>query len=98
MLVRVRPDQFSELVETSQEMAKLFRYLMTPVAVAGYTLAFWRLGADLNWTGQFFIADGLFSHWQVWLALAVATQLTGSFLARQSGRIPITQTSSDNLR
>ena len=62
-------------------MAPLFHYLLTPVALVAYVLAGWRLGADLNWTGAFFISKGLFSHWQVWLAIAIATQLTASRVA-----------------
>jgi len=67
-----------------QEVAPLFRYLLTPVALVAYVLAGWRLGADLNWTGEFFISRGLLSHWQVWLALAIATQFSGAYLGRHS--------------
>ena len=45
-------------------------------------LALWRLGADLNWTGEFAIPDGLFSHWQVWFAMAVVLQLAAILLNR----------------
>ena len=31
--------------------------------------------------GTFFISTGLLSHWQVWLAFAIATQLTAHHLA-----------------
>jgi hypothetical protein len=48
---------------------------MTPLALVGYVLAFWRLGADLNWVSEFFVEQGLFSRWQVWLALAIATHM-----------------------
>jgi hypothetical protein len=62
-------------------MAPLFRYLLKPVALLAYVLAGWRLGADMNWTGEFFISKGLLSHWQVWLALAIGTQITAAHLA-----------------
>jgi hypothetical protein len=55
---------------------------MTPFALTGYVLAFWRLGADLNWLGEFFITKGLLSRWQVWLAIAIATQLLANQLNR----------------
>ena len=45
-------------------------------------LAFWRIAADLNWTSSFAISSGLFSHWQVWLAAAVALQLCARALNR----------------
>lgn len=44
--------------------------LITPGAVVASVLGFWRLGADLKLTGQFAIAGGFFSHWQVWLGSA----------------------------
>ena len=85
MLVRLSPAGAPGLIQAfkskNHEMAPLFRYLLKPVALVAYVLSIWRLGADLNWTGDFFIANGLFSHWQVWLALAVATQLTATHLA-----------------
>jgi hypothetical protein len=59
---------------------------MTPVALVGYVLAFWRLGADLNWLGEFFISQGLFSRWQVWLAIAIVTQLVANQLNRAGQR------------
>ena len=49
--------------------------LITPVALVGYVFAAWRLGADLNWLGEFFISTGIFSRWQVWLAIAIVTQM-----------------------
>lgn len=49
--------------------------LLTPAAVIALVLGLWRVTADLGWTGEFLIAGGLFSHWQVWIALAVALQL-----------------------
>jgi hypothetical protein len=41
------------------------------------------LCADLGWTGNFFIGSGLLSHWQVWIALAIATQAASVNLNRQ---------------
>ena len=42
----------------------------------------WRLGADLNWLDEFFIHQGIFSRWQVWLAIAIATHLIANQLNR----------------
>ena len=85
MLVRLVPVAHPALIRVlktnTNEMAPLFRYLLTPVALIAYVLAGWRLGADMNWTGQFFISKGLLSHWQVWLAVAIATQATAAHLA-----------------
>jgi hypothetical protein len=80
-------------VETaSQEAAPVVGYLLTPVSLLGYVLAIWRLMADLKWVGNFFIEDGLFSHWQVWLALAIGIQMLASYLNR-TGRPDNTVTS-----
>ena len=47
--------------------------------------ALWRLGNDLNRTERFAISQGLFSHWQIWLALAILLQIAATILQR-SGR------------
>jgi len=45
----------------------------------------WRVSADLGWTENFVISSGLFSHWQVWIALALALKFGGTSLqARMS--------------
>ena len=43
---------------------------LTPLALMALALGVWRLGSDLKWTGEFAISSGIFSHWQVWLAMA----------------------------
>jgi hypothetical protein len=53
-----------------------------PAALLAFTLAFWRIAADLHWTGQFFISQGIFSHWQVWLVAAAVLLLCASALNR----------------
>ena len=49
-------------------------------------LGVWRLGADLKWTGAFAISRGLFSHWQVWIALAGLLETCASMLNRYGRR------------
>jgi hypothetical protein len=51
-------------------------------------LAFWRLAADLKITNQFPIADGLFSHWQVWVSGAAVLQLCAVVLNRYGNPQP----------
>jgi hypothetical protein len=72
-------------VQQTQQVAPVFRHLLMPVAVAAYTLAGWRVAADLDLAGEFFVSGGLFSHWQVWLGLAVGTHFTASYLDRING-------------
>ena len=44
-------------------------------------MGLWRLTADLNWTDTFPISTGFFSHWQVWIALAIGLKFGASALA-----------------
>ena len=69
-------------VRDSKRLGPLAAYLLTPVALTAYVMAFWRIGADLDWLGSFVIPSGLLSRWQVWLALAVATQAAAHQLNR----------------
>lgn len=66
----------------NQHVALAMASLLTPAAVMACALAFWRLAADVNVTAQFPIARGLFSHWQVWLALAGSLQFCATVLNR----------------
>lgn len=59
---------------------------LTPAAVLAGTLAAWRFGVDLGWAKDFFIASGLWSHWQVWLALTISLQLAAFHLKRRGVR------------
>jgi hypothetical protein len=59
--------------------------MLTPAAVLACVLALWRIAADLNWTKQFAIASGLFSHWQVWMVAAFILQ-TFAYLLDRYGR------------
>jgi hypothetical protein len=65
-----------------RQLALALAALLTPAALMATALALWRLGADLKWTGEFAISDGLFSHWQVWFAMAVVLQLAAIVLNR----------------
>ena len=60
--------------------------LMIPASLAAYALGFWRIAADLNLTGQFAISQGLFSHWQVWIALGAVIQGAAMTLSRYGRR------------
>lgn len=44
-------------------------------------MGLWRLTADLGWTETFPISAGFFSHWMVWIALAMALKFGASVLA-----------------
>ena len=61
--------------------------LLTPAAMLALVFALWRIGADLGWTGTFVISDGFFSHWQVWLALAIGLKLATSSLQHTASKV-----------
>jgi len=66
----------------NRRMALAIASLMTPAALMAGVLGLWRIGADLKWTSGFAIPSGLFSHWQVWLAVAFVLQLCAHILNR----------------
>ena len=86
----MRPGPFlGKRLARNRELASLTAALLTPAAAMSLVLGVWRLGADLNWTGEFVISSGLFSHWQVWIAMAGLLQTCASILnryARGGGR------------
>ena len=92
MLVRVRL-QAGPKIRRSQgknrHQALAFASLLWPAVLMAYVLAFWRLGADLGVTGRFAIGQGIFSHWQVWLALAICLNVLAVMLNRygRGGRL-----------
>jgi hypothetical protein len=55
--------------------------LLIPLALMAYVLGFWRLASDMGMAGEFGIT-GLFSHWQVWIPVAVLLQMTAAVLNR----------------
>ena len=83
MVVRIRVRLGPKTVRGAErQLALTASRWMTPLSVASSLFAFWRLGSDLNWTMEFAISRGLFSHWQVWLGMAVLLQILGSMLNR----------------
>jgi hypothetical protein len=57
-------------------------FLLRSGALVALTLSAWRLGNDLGWTQDFIIAGGIWSHWQVWLALAIGLNAAATHVAR----------------
>lgn len=54
------------------EALRLLLHLCKPASMALFVMAAWRFCADLGWTSDFVISEGIFSHWQVWGALGLA--------------------------
>ena len=56
-------------------------------AVASFILGVWILCSDMGWAGAFPLTQGFFSHWQIWMALGICTQLAAFRLSRGRAQI-----------
>ena len=65
----------------NRRLAAAVGALLIPMALMAYVLGLWRLASDLGVAGEFAIT-GLFSHWQVWIAVALALSFAASALNR----------------
>jgi len=89
MVVRIRmkyENAVRRTVEINRQAAIVTSSLLTPISLVAWVLGGWRLLADLNLAGEFAISDGLFSHWQVWIALGIILQFAALLLQRVSRR------------
>jgi hypothetical protein len=85
MKVRLRVRGLPRLAQVRRRLRRAalgLAALMIPASLAAYALGFWRIAADLNLTGEFAISQGLFSHWQVWIAMGAAIQGAAMTLSR----------------
>jgi hypothetical protein len=85
MLVRIRFGRLPKVEGTrrkNRRVALAFASFLTPAAVMAAALGIWRLAEDPQWTRDFAIRQGIFSHWQVWFAFAGALQIGSHFLNR----------------
>ncbi len=55
---------------------------LTLVSVICFILGTWILCAGLGWAGDFVVNQGLLSHWQIWMAVGIASQLCAFRLTR----------------
>jgi hypothetical protein len=84
MMVRIKLQQgppIQRKVGKNRQVASAIGTLLIPAALMAYVLGIWRLASDLGMAGEFAIS-GLFSHWQVWIALAAAIHIAASSLNR----------------
>lgn len=59
---------------STEEIAAAVASLLTPAFALTFAVGLWRLGLDLGYTSDFFVTEGIWSHWQTWLALAGSIQ------------------------
>jgi hypothetical protein len=71
MVVRIRfrrGTRVGRMRRANKQLALAIAALLPPLALTSGALALWRIAADLKWANSFAIANGFFSHWQVWMA------------------------------
>ena len=83
MVVRIRYERPQPNLSLRQ-FALTAAALLTPSALIAFTMAFWVIAAEMQWTGQFVWSHGLFSHWQVWVASAAVLLLVARLLEKLS--------------
>ena len=64
------------------DLARWTAYVMRMACLGCFALAAWRFAYDLKLTQPFFVADGVLSHWQTYLALTGAGAMVASWCAR----------------
>ena len=100
MLVRIRLSHGPRIRRkrgSKRRLALGFATLLTPAAVAASVLAIWRIAADMKLAQAFAIREGLFSHWQVWVVVAIILEGIAIQLTRygnSGGTEPPTDTSA----
>jgi hypothetical protein len=76
-------------------IALLAASFLTLIAICFTALGLWRLGQDVDISGGFVFTDGIFSHWQVWIFAAVATQY-GAWRLKVYSKVPRESESSED--
>ncbi|HSB14794.1 MAG TPA: hypothetical protein VLE22_10060 [Bryobacteraceae bacterium] len=80
--VRYRPARKTTISEERRRLLRSVENCLMSGSAAALLLVAWCLATDLDWAGRFSIPSGRFSHWQLWLALAVLLQVLRSWLGR----------------
>lgn len=64
----------------AQRFTALLAWLLGPLSLIAYAFTAWRVASDIGWSSSFFITAGLFSHWLVWLGIALTLTFSASML------------------
>jgi len=70
------------------QLPNIFVAFLAPASMVALVLGLWRFTADAGWTGAFVIGSGFFSHWQVWIAMAVALKCIASWGNASRSSVP----------
>ena len=78
-------------IRKNTRVALAFAALLRPASLMAFALGLWRVASDMRIAGEFPIQEGMFSHWQVWIAAGLATEACAFILNRYG----ITETNSE---
>lgn len=85
MIVKLRFPTGRKVKKTSgknRHVALAIAALMTPATLMMFVMAMWRLGADVGVATEFPITEGVWQHWQMWIAAAAVSHLVSVLLNR----------------
>lgn len=85
MIVKLRFPTGRKVKKTSgknRHIALAIAALMTPGTLMMFVMAMWRLGADVGVATEFPITEGVWQHWQMWIAAAAFSHLISVLLDR----------------
>ncbi len=85
MIVRIRLDlgrKRGQRQRSNYGVALAAAALLSPAALVAFVLGAWSLSADLGWTGEFGIRQGIFARWQTWLIISLLMQVAALLLNR----------------
>ena len=66
----------------NMRLALAFAALLRQASLMAFALGLWRVASDMRITGEFPFQDGVFSHWQVWIAAGFAIEAFAFVLNR----------------
>ena len=75
MIVRIRLGSGvnrQPTIRKNMRVALAFAALLWPASLMAFALGLWRIAADMRFASEFPITEGVFSHWQVWIAAGIA--------------------------
>jgi len=72
----------------NRKLAAAAGALLVPISLMAWVLGLWRLGSDVGLAAEFAIT-GLFSHWQIWIGVALGLSAAAAALNRygQGGQL-----------
>ncbi len=98
MAVRIQP-AIDRTAAVSFQAANVASVLfLAPAAMIALVFSLWRLGEDLGWTGPFVISEGLFSHWLVWMMLAIGLKALAVMVTRDHANRNTQKENSTEMR